>query len=76
MMSYNKGGLTAFGYYFLVIDVMELGGPCTKDDVNQKFWTHLINVVDVAFARTSSIEVEIYGDMKSSRLFLLYHFKV
>ena len=64
MMSYNKGGLTAFGYYFLVIDVMELGGPCTKDDVNQKFWTHLINVVVVAFARTSSIEVEIYGDMK------------
>ena len=55
---------------------MELGGPCTKDDVNQKFWTHFINFVVVAFARTSSIEVEIYGDMKNLRLFLLYHFKV
>ena len=32
--------ITAFGYYFLINDVM-----CTKNDINQKFWTHWIRVM-------------------------------
>ena len=51
-------------------------GPCTKDDINQKFCARLINVVVVAFARASLIEVEIYRDMKSSHLFYCIIFKL
>ena len=37
-------------------------GPCTGNEVKQNIWTYLISVM--AFARASSIEVEIYQDMK------------
>ena len=40
-----------------------------KNDINQKFWAHLISVMFVAFARASSSEVEIYWDIKGSHLF-------
>ena len=35
-------------------------GLCTKNDINQKFWAHLMSVMIVAYARASSNEVEIY----------------
>ena len=35
-------------------------GLCTKKDINQKFWAHLMSVMIVAYARASSNEVEIY----------------
>ena len=37
-------------------------GPCTENEVKQNIWAHLISVM--AFARASSIMVEIYQDMK------------
>ena len=52
--------ITAFGYCFLVNDAMESGGLCTKNDINQKFWAHLMSVMIVAYARASSNEVKIY----------------
>ena len=36
--------------------------PCTENEVKQNIWAHLISVM--AFARASSIEVELYQDMK------------
>ena len=48
----------------------------TKNDINQKFWAHLISVMVVAFTRASSIEVEIYWDMKGSHSIFLYYFKL
>ena len=53
--------ITAFEYCFLVNNVMESGGPCKRNETIQKFWTHLISVMVVAFVRASSIEVEIFG---------------
>ena len=53
---------------------MGIRGPCAKDDINEKFWAHLISVLVVAFARSSSIEFEICREMKGSHLFSLYHF--
>ena len=47
---------------------------CTKNNIRQKFWAHLISVMIVAFARASSSEVEIYRDKKGSHLLLLYNF--
>ena len=40
-------------------------GQCTKNDINQKFWAYLINVMIVA----QSSEAEIYRDMKGSHIF-------
>ena len=47
---------------------------CTKNNIRQKFWAHLISVMIVAFARASSSEVEIYRDKKGSHLLVLYNF--
>ena len=49
-------------------------GLCTKNDINQKFWAHLISVMIVAFARASSSEVKIYCNMKGLHLILFYYF--
>ena len=38
---------------------------CTKNDIDQKFWVYLINVMIVS----SLSEAEIYRDMKGSHLF-------
>ena len=46
-------------------------GLCTKNDVNVKFWAYLLIVMVVTFVLASSIEVEIYRDMKGSYLTLL-----
>ena len=62
--------ITAFGYCFLVNDVMETEG-CAQRMALQEIWAHLISVMIVAFARASSSKVEIYQNMKGSHLFLL-----
>ena len=36
--------ITAFGYCFLVNDVIDQG-LCTENDINQKFWAHLLSVM-------------------------------
>ena len=60
-------------------DVMESGGLCTKNDVNQKFWAHFISVMILAFAGASSSQAGIYRNMKSNERFAfisLYNFQV
>ena len=51
-------------------------GLCTKNDINQKFWAHLMSVMIVAYARASSNEVEIYLNKLGLCLFSLHNFKV
>ena len=46
--------IIAFGYCFLVNDVLDQG-LCRKNDISQKIWV---------FARASSTKVDIYRDMK------------
>ena len=39
-------------------------GLCIKNEINQKFWVHLLSFMIVAFAGASSCEVEILGVWK------------
>ena len=42
---------------------------CTKNDINQKFWAHLLSVMVCGLrVRASSMKVEIYRDMIGSLL--------
>ena len=60
-----------WGFFFFFQWCHGIRGLCTKNDINQKFWAHLISFMIVAFARASSSKVKIYCNMKGLHLILL-----
>ena len=44
--------ITTFEYCFFVNNVMELGGPCKRNETNHTFWTHLISVMVCGFRKS------------------------